>query len=40
MWGIAQHRIEHGRITQEWMLFNEFEVLQQILRDEPVAGAA
>ena len=40
IWGISQHRIEQGRITQEWTLFNEFEVLQQILRDEPVAGAA
>ena len=40
LWGISQHRIEQGRIAQEWTLFNEFEVLQQILRDEPVAGAA
>jgi predicted ester cyclase len=40
LWGISQHRIEQGRIAQEWTLFNEFEILQQILRDEPVAGAA
>ena len=39
-WGISQHAIRGGRITQEWTLFNEFEVLQQILRAEPVAGAA
>lgn len=34
IWGIAQHRIVGERIIQEWFLFNEFELLQQILRDE------
>lgn len=38
-WGISQYRIESGRIAQEWTLFNEFEVLQQIYRDEPLTGA-
>ena len=33
MWGITQHRIVHGLITEEWMLFNEFEVMQQLYRD-------
>jgi predicted ester cyclase len=33
MWGITQHRIIGGRITKEWMMFNEFEVLQQLYRD-------
>ncbi|MBA3947142.1 MAG: ester cyclase [Herpetosiphonaceae bacterium] len=33
MWGITQHRILSGAITEEWMLFNEFEVMQQIYRD-------
>jgi predicted ester cyclase len=33
MWGITQQRIQHGRIVAEWMVFNEFEVLQQIYRD-------
>ena len=33
MWGITQHRIINGAITEEWMLFNEFEVMQQIYRD-------
>ncbi len=33
MWGISQHRIKGGVITQEWMLFNEFAVMQQIYRD-------
>jgi predicted ester cyclase len=39
LWGISQHHVVGGRIVQEWTIFNEFEVLQQILRDEPVAGA-
>lgn len=33
MWGITQHRIVGGVITEEWMQFNEFELMQQILRD-------
>lgn len=33
MWGISQHQILNGKITQEWKLFNEFAVMQQIYRD-------
>jgi predicted ester cyclase len=33
MWGDSQHRIENGQITEEWLLFNEFSVMQQIYRD-------
>ena len=33
MWGITQHTIENGRIVEDWMLFNEFEVMQQIYRE-------
>jgi predicted ester cyclase len=33
MWGITQQRIMHGRVAEEWMVFNEFEVMQQIYRD-------
>ena len=33
MWGISQHQIKDGLITDEWMLFNEFAVMQQIYRD-------
>jgi hypothetical protein len=40
LWGISQHRIVNAAITEEWMLFNEFEVLQQLLRDEPFAEAS
>lgn len=40
LWGISQYRVVAGRIEQEWTLFNEFEVMQQIYRDEPVPGAA
>ncbi|MCY3864685.1 MAG: ester cyclase [Chloroflexi bacterium] len=33
MWGITQQEIIGGLITKEWMLFNEFAVMQQIYRD-------
>jgi len=33
MWGNTQHHIKDGKIVQEWMLFNEFSVMQQIYRD-------
>ena len=33
MWGISQQQIKDGLITKEWMLFNEFAVMQQIYRD-------
>ena len=33
MWGITQHEIKDGVIHKEWMLFNEFAVMQQIYRD-------
>jgi predicted ester cyclase len=30
IWGITQHRIRDGRITHEWMLFNELDLMMQI----------
>ncbi len=33
MWGVTQQEISAGNITKEWMLFNEFAVMQQIYRD-------
>ncbi len=33
LWGIAQQQIEGGVITKEWLVFNEFAVMQQICRD-------
>lgn len=36
LWGITQHHIRGGRVVEEWMLFNEFQVMQQIYRDEPL----
>lgn len=33
MWGITQHNIKNGSVTDEWTLFNEFAVMQQIYRD-------
>lgn len=34
LWGIAQLYFADGRIVEEWSLFNEFDVLAQIHRDE------
>lgn len=36
LWGLTQHRFVNGKITEEWMMFNEFEVMQQIYSDQPV----
>jgi predicted ester cyclase len=36
IWGITQHRIVKGRVREEWMMFNEFDLLQQILASEPL----
>ncbi len=33
MWGITQHLIRNGKIQEEWMMWNEFDVMQQIYRD-------
>ncbi|MGN6609815.1 MAG: ester cyclase [Jatrophihabitans sp.] len=35
LWGIDQLYIRGGRVTEDWMMFNEFDVLAQILSDEP-----
>lgn len=35
IWGLQQLYIQRGRIVEDWMLFNEFEVIAQILRDDP-----
>jgi len=35
LWGLQQLYIEHGQIVEDWMLFNEFEVLAQLLKDDP-----
>ena len=34
LWGLSQLYIDNGRISEEWNLFNEFDVLAQLLRDE------
>jgi predicted ester cyclase len=42
LWGLSQLYIQGGRIVEDWMLFNEFDVMAQLLRDEPLdllAGA-
>jgi hypothetical protein len=33
MWGITHDAIHNSQITEEWMMFNEFDVMQQIYRD-------
>ncbi len=35
LWGINQLYVGHGTITEDWMMFNEFDVMAQILSDEP-----
>lgn len=34
LWGINQLYVQHERIVEDWMLFNEFDVMAQILRDQ------
>ena len=36
IWGIVQQRIVDGRVQEEWMMFNEFDLLQQIMASEPI----
>jgi predicted ester cyclase len=36
IWGLSQLYFSDGRIVEDWMLFNEFAVLAQLLRDEPL----
>jgi predicted ester cyclase len=35
IWGLQQMYIERGEIVEDWMLFNEFDVLAQLLKDDP-----
>jgi predicted ester cyclase len=35
IWGISQLYVNDARITEEWSCFNEFDVLAQLLADEP-----
>ena len=35
LWGLQQLYIERERIVEDWMLFNEFEAVAQILKDDP-----
>jgi predicted ester cyclase len=37
LWGISQLYFVGGRIVEEWSLFNEFDVLAQLVADEPAA---
>lgn len=33
LWGISQYHVVDRLIQEEWTIFNEFEILQQLLRD-------
>jgi predicted ester cyclase len=35
LWGLQQLYVRRGRIVEDWMLFNEFDILAQILKDDP-----
>jgi predicted ester cyclase len=37
LWGINQLYITNARVSEDWMMFNEFDVMAQILSDEPAA---
>ena len=34
LWGLSQLYFQHGKIVEDWMLFNEIDVMAQILKDE------
>lgn len=36
LWGINQLYVSKGRITEDWMMFNDFDVMAQILSDSPL----
>jgi predicted ester cyclase len=40
LWGINHLYVRGGRITEDWMMFNEFDVLAQLLADEPVRAVS
>ncbi len=35
IWGLQQLYVQRGRIVEDWMLFNEFEVIAQLVKDDP-----
>ena len=39
LWGVSHFNIRGGKIIEEHSMFNEFNVLQQILREDPLTGA-
>ena len=34
-WGLSQLYFQNGRIVEDWMLFNEFNVMATIYADRP-----
>jgi predicted ester cyclase len=39
-WGITQHRFVAGKIVEEWLLFNEVDLLMQTLRSTTASASA
>lgn len=37
IWGLTQQRVRAGKVCEEWSVFNEFDLLQQILAAEPLS---
>jgi predicted ester cyclase len=37
VWGISQLYFQNGRIVEDWMLFNEFDVIAQLIGDDAPA---
>jgi len=37
-WGLSQLAFAGGRIVEDWMLFNEFDLLAQLVRDDAPDG--
>ena len=40
LWALQQLYIHGGAIVEDWMLFNEFDVLAQLLKDDPEPSAS
>jgi predicted ester cyclase len=36
IWGLTQQRVLRGKVQEEWLVFNELDLLQQILAAEPL----
>ena len=37
IWGLSQLYVRRGVVVEDWSLFNEFDVMVHLFRDEPPA---